>query len=55
MSRFIDKLGIEGMIDRIVTMVRGNDVVYGLGMIFKSIFPGIISGSRQDSLALLFW
>lgn len=49
MSRLIDKLGLEGMIDETVSIVRGGNAVYGLGMIFKVIFLGVISGSRHLS------
>ncbi len=49
MSRFIDKLGIEGMIDRMVTIIRGKNTDYELGMIFKAIMLGVISGSRHLS------
>jgi len=49
MSRFIDKLGIEGMIGRMVTIIRGENTDYELGMIFKAIMLGVISGSRHLS------
>ena len=49
MSRFIDKLGIEGMIDRMVSIVRGSNADYGLGMILKAITLGVVSGSRHLS------
>ncbi len=47
MSRFIAKLGIEGLIDRMVGIVRGSNAGYTLGMIFKAITLGVISGSRH--------
>jgi hypothetical protein len=49
MSRFIDKLGIEGMIGRMVSIVRGENTDYELGMIFKAIMLGVMSGSRHLS------
>ena len=49
MSRFIDKLGIERMIDRMVSIVRGSNADYGLGMILKAITLGVISGCRHLS------
>jgi hypothetical protein len=49
MSRFIDKLGIERMIDRMVSIVRGSNTDYGLGMILKAITLGVICGSRRLS------
>lgn len=49
MARFIDKLGIEGVVDRTVSIVRGANAEYGLGMIFKAIMLGVISGSRHLS------
>jgi hypothetical protein len=49
MSRLMDKLGIETMIDRTVSIVRGANADYGLGMILKAISLGIISGSRHLS------
>lgn len=49
MSRFIDKLGIEGLIGRMVGIVRGANAGYTLGMIFKAITLGVISGSRHLS------
>ena len=47
MGHFIDKLGIEETINREVGIVRGDNVDYELGMIFKSIMLGIISGGRH--------
>ena len=49
MSRFIDKLGVERMIDRMVSIVRGSNVDYGLGMILKAVTLGVISGGRHLS------
>ncbi len=49
MSRFIDKLGIERMIDRMVGIVRGPNTDYGLGMILKAVTLGVICGSRRLS------
>ena len=49
MSRFIDKLGIEEMIGRMVTVVQGSNAKYELGMIFKAITLGVISGCRHLS------
>ncbi len=49
MGRFIDKLGIEGVMDRTVSIVRGANTKYGLGMIFKAMMLGVISGSRHLS------
>jgi hypothetical protein len=49
MSRFMDKLGIEGMTDRMVSIVRGSNADYGLGMILKAITLGVISGCRHLS------
>lgn len=49
MARFMDKLGIEGMIDRGVGVVRGSNADYGLGMIFKALALGVISGCRHLS------
>jgi len=49
MGRFIDKLGIEGVVDRTVSIVRGANTDYGLGMILKAIMLGVISGSRHLS------
>jgi len=48
-SRFIDKLGIEGIIDRTVSVVRGSNADYGVGMIFKVIMLGVMSGCRHLS------
>jgi hypothetical protein len=48
-SRFIDKLGIEGAIDRTVSIVRGSNAGYGVGMIFKAIMLGVMSGCRHLS------
>jgi hypothetical protein len=49
MSRFMDKLGIEAMTDRMGSIVRGANADYGLGMILKAITLGVISGSRHLS------
>jgi hypothetical protein len=49
MSRFMDKLGIENMIDWTVSIVRGANADYGLGMILKAISLGVISGCRHLS------
>lgn len=49
MSRLMDKLGIEAMIDRTVSIVRGANTDYGLGMILKAISLGVISGCRHLS------
>jgi hypothetical protein len=49
MARFIDKLGIEGMIEKMVSVVRGANTDYSLGMIFKAITLGVISGCRHLS------
>jgi hypothetical protein len=49
MGRFVDKLGIEETIDRTVKLARGRNSRYGLGMIFKGIVLGILSGSRHLS------
>lgn len=49
MARFFDKLGIDGMVERMVTVVRGGNAYYGLGMIFKAITLGVISGCRHLS------
>jgi len=49
MGRLIDKLGIEGIIDRTVSIVRGANADYSVGMIFKAIMLGVISGSRHLS------
>lgn len=49
MARFIDKLGIQAMIDQMVSVVRGSNADYGLGMIFKAITLGVISGCRHLS------
>lgn len=49
MSRFMDKLGIEDLISRMVSIARGDNVDYKLGMIFKAIMLGVISGSRHLS------
>jgi hypothetical protein len=49
MGRFIDKLGIQGMIEGMVTVVRGGNTNYGLGMIFKALTLGVISGCRHLS------
>jgi hypothetical protein len=49
MGRFIDKLGIEGVVDRTVSIFRGANAEYGLGMMFKAIMLGVISGSRHLS------
>jgi hypothetical protein len=49
MSRFIDKLGIERLIDRTVNIVRGSNADYGLGMILKAITLGVVSGCRHLS------
>ncbi|MFH1116462.1 MAG: hypothetical protein V1792_21325 [Pseudomonadota bacterium] len=49
LSRFIDKLGIEEMIGRMVTVVRGTNAKYSLGMIFKAITLGVVSGCRHLS------
>jgi len=48
-SRFIDKLGIEGIIDRTVSIARGSNADYGVGMIFKAIMLGVMSGCRHLS------
>jgi hypothetical protein len=48
-ARFIDKLGIEQIMDRTVSIVRGANADYGLGMILKSVMLGIVSGSRHLS------
>jgi len=48
-SRLMDRLGIEKMIDRTVSIVRGANADYGLGMILKSITLGVISGCRHLS------
>ena len=44
MSRFMDRLGIEGIIDRSVGIDRGTNADYGLGMIFSGIALGVIDG-----------
>jgi hypothetical protein len=49
MGRFIDKLGIEGAVDRAVSIIRGANAHYGLGMILKAIVLGVVSGSRHLS------
>jgi hypothetical protein len=49
MSRFMDKLGIENMIDRRVSIARGANTGYSLGMILKAIILGVISGCRHLS------
>lgn len=49
MARFVDKLGIQRMIDQMVTVVRGRNADYGLGMIFKALTLGVISGCRHLS------
>jgi len=49
MSRFIDKLGLERTVDRMVSIVRGCNADYGLGMIMKAITLGVISGCRHLS------
>lgn len=49
MSRFIDKLGIRRMIDKTISIVRGPNTDYGMGMIFKAISLGVLSGSRHLS------
>lgn len=49
MSRLMDKLGIERMIDQMVSIVRGANADYGLGMIVKAITLGVISGCRHLS------
>jgi hypothetical protein len=48
-SRFIDKLGIEGMVDRKLSIVRGSNADYSVGMIFKAIMLGVMSGCRHLS------
>lgn len=48
-GRFMDKLGIEGIIDRTVSIVRGSNADYSVGMIFKAIVLGVVSGSRHLS------
>ena len=48
-SRFIDKLGIEGIIDRTVSIVRGSNADHGVGMNFRAIMLGVISGCRHLS------
>jgi hypothetical protein len=48
-GRFIDKLGVERMIDRMVSVVRGSNVDYGLGMILKAVTLGVICGGRSLS------
>jgi hypothetical protein len=49
MSRFIDKLGIEKMMDRMISIVRGPNANYSLGMILNTITLGVISGCRHLS------
>jgi hypothetical protein len=49
MSRFINKLGLERTIDRMVNSVRGCNTGYGLGMIMKAITLGVIAGCRHVS------
>jgi hypothetical protein len=49
MSRFMDRLGMEGIIDRTVDIVRGANADYGLGMIFTGIALGVIAGCRHLS------
>jgi hypothetical protein len=49
MARFIDKLGIQELIEKMVSVVRGGNTDYGLGMIFKAITLGVISGCRHLS------
>lgn len=49
MARFMDKLGIEKLIDHGVAIDRGSNVDYSLGMIFKALALGIISGCRHLS------
>jgi hypothetical protein len=53
MSRFIDKLGIESMIGQMVTVIRGKNTDYELGMIFKTIMLGVMSGCRHLSDVVL--
>ena len=45
----MDKLGIEGIIDRTVSIVRGSNADHGVGMNFRAIMLGVISGSRHLS------
>jgi Transposase DDE domain group 1 len=49
MSRFIAKLGLGAIIDRRLTLARGANVDYSLGMIFEAITLGVISGCRHLS------
>jgi hypothetical protein len=49
MSRFMAKLGLEEIIDRTVTVARGANATYSLGMIIKAVMLGVISGSRHLS------
>jgi hypothetical protein len=48
-GRFIDKLGIEETINRVLTITRGPNTRYETGMMFKAIILGVISGSRHLS------
>jgi hypothetical protein len=43
----MDRLGIEGIIDRSVNIDRGANADYGLGMIFAGITLGVIAGCRH--------
>jgi hypothetical protein len=49
MARFIDKLGIQELIEKMVSVVRGANTDYSLGMIFKVLTLGVISGCRHLS------
>lgn len=49
MGHFIDKLGIPEMIDQMVSIRRGVNADYGLGMIMKAITLGVVSGCRHLS------
>jgi hypothetical protein len=48
-ARFMRKIGLEGIIDERVEIVRGKNSLYGLGMIFNGIVLGVVSGCRHIS------
>src|SRR5271157_3986759 len=51
MGRFIDKLGIQGMIEGMVTVVRGGNTNYGLGDRLEHK-PSELSVGQQQRVAL---
>jgi len=48
-SRFIDQLAIEDIIDRTVSIVRASNADKGVGLIFKAIMLGVMSGYRHPA------